>query len=874
MDIDGAYCTTIMTSLQLRLIEAECGTSKPLLDLFQRFREHVVRVATTHLLPDSVAVTTKHGFIEVINSATGEFYLYLTHLNHIPLHTTIRTFALAPTFDDGVPLGTQIVYSLAYSNELLLGEFGSGRVRVLQTCRSRPSTAFCDADYMVCGEGNGQVTVWRVAAGGEGLSTEGGSKDSGSPTLLWQLPVFEDTVSTLCVHRGLLLCCAADLSCRVVDIATGVGRARLPHGPTAVVAMLPLVEPLVHRVVVVACAVSQMSVYTELPMTAAAAVSKDGWLSTGRVALDTEVQCATCCGPYLATGTASGVVLLYRCNAATGVIEEQVRFDVGYGVVGIQLYASHSLLVVTSAGDVWRWPVEELLAVEVMEGEVETPQPSALYPVPTGSDTATENVAAFLVDPICGTAATGAAVVGEAADVNGEGVEHPWDASEAQAGSSAVAASEGDGASSCWRTTTTETPVTADAPPTVVEESNRTNLISGGQVSDLLVVSTETPQSPPAPTEMDRTSVVPTEATGKDADCRTQLFPVNPTMAGATTPHAELMAQLQCGIDVLTTKMQQMEAEMTSEAVTQILAEAPADLTAVPILSAEAQVTPISSRDGDGVRSSEDLQLPLESPNIIALTVEEGLASERAIVSAVTPVPTDKQLAVQVAAALRQKLGPHAEISGLCKGRRMNPRAVQQVLRAEEAASREYAEGSLFATTQDPQPQSTALLTDVIQSAEDGAFDYEAYAAAHRLETEALRFSHPIHVPFYSLHDRLFTAVTEPQPLLDAHYPAGKENALAALAMPLTATAAEGSASVVDDLMDITKAHFKRKKDAALEAERRRAGPDIRVHPCEDLLYAVSDPSATVLFREYQMKPSVPQALLLPMPLPPTPAVL
>jgi hypothetical protein len=377
-----------MSSFVLKEIEAGNPEDQAVLELFASSREHVVHVSASCLLPDKIAVTTKNGFVELIHSTSGEFRLFLTYLDHIPLDAALRCFSLAPSlYAISAKQQHNLVYSLSYSNELLCANVETGVVLTLATCVSRPSVVECDGDYIVCGEGNGQLSLWLGSAEESERVRVRGTGNRSLPPLMWQRRVFDDTVVCIGLHRDQLVCCSADYLCLVVAVDDGSVRASLSsldldRGVAAFVLTAPQLAN--GQNVLAVCLASRISVFASQPAgerdEAAGAsarptsalpssfpspsMSSARWSYRGGCGLSEgeEITCASCLGAYLAAGTRSGLVLLYACNAVTQQVSEVVRFNVGYGVKGTQLFADDTLLVVTSVGDVWRWPLQDLLS--------------------------------------------------------------------------------------------------------------------------------------------------------------------------------------------------------------------------------------------------------------------------------------------------------------------------------------------------------------------------------------------------------------------------------------------------------------------------------------------------------------------------------
>lgn len=523
------------------------------LQRFTSSRERVVSVAVSALLPDVVGITVENGFVELIDINSGNFRLFLTYLEGemVPLETCIRCFSLLPCLEIAVKVGivdrikrTRILegtvahppspaewpsppyqdlpvspsggssssqrglnafflYSIGYSNQILIADTSSGEVTVLTECESRPSVLAADGDYVMCGEGSGKVSVWNLMSimlrfahspasrqtsneaswvrpssspsrgrdGGNSLermdrgidrrsSRVGGGHSTwlsavldtaveaeveGSIPLWSAFPSSHDaldrpSITGLARCRYQLFCLTSDCHCAVLHVDSGMVVGKLAQELAPLVSLLPFpsaeergitcwgggyageeqdaAAPLTSMI---AAYEDQLIVYRERDGAyedvagAAGTVLECSTHSVsfpagivpvpppreglrvygyeGRCASSAPIACLTCSEDFIAAGTKSGVVILYRCSPAFGIIEEIRRFDVWFAVVAIQLFSEAestktaqngsflavstpgdmrptlpinesldtTLLVVTATGNVWRWPLKELL---------------------------------------------------------------------------------------------------------------------------------------------------------------------------------------------------------------------------------------------------------------------------------------------------------------------------------------------------------------------------------------------------------------------------------------------------------------------------------------------------------------------------------
>lgn len=556
------------------------------LNRFSVCREHVVRVALSALLPDIIGVTVENGFVELINLRSGKFRLFLTYLEDgaFPLEASLRCFSLVPCLQAASELGiaerikrrkglsestmrnlslissslskpisssssfglahtrggveTFFLYSIAYSNQILIAEVNSGAVLVLGECESRPSVLTADGDYIMCGEGNGKVSVWNIASilmrsakdppqseanndnnkdntntydmsnrnSVEGyhcdsrshpwegrdsgvqhnvrssLSKSKGSIVLGNNNLAWlsaalleyagsegrkssfiwstSTNVLEGaSISGLSRSRDQLFCVSADFRCTILHIDTGITLGKLVQELSPLVGLYPLASreerwwaswdvnnttsahlrnsTAAYGTTVIAAYEDHLALYREReveyldfphmeeaqdfappvntmdrpspPRLTPVPPPREyarvyGYEGGCRVRYP--ISCLSCGEAYIAAGTPAGVVLLYKCSPAFGIVKELRRFDIGFTVVAIQLVyegkekkiensspitmksktttsrngwkkdheesekgvkeeeeePNYCLLVVTGTGDVWRWPLKDLLS--------------------------------------------------------------------------------------------------------------------------------------------------------------------------------------------------------------------------------------------------------------------------------------------------------------------------------------------------------------------------------------------------------------------------------------------------------------------------------------------------------------------------------
>ncbi|KAK7198460.1 suppressive immunomodulating factor [Novymonas esmeraldas] len=911
-----------MAALTLRELgdASDAADVHGVLELFAACRETVTHVATSPLLPAHVAVATKNGFVELIDTATGEFRLFLTYLDRIPLDASLRCFSLVPSLGTVARLpgprhpAYHLLYSLSYSNELLLAKVETGAVHVLAVCDSRPSVVQCDGDYIACGEGNGEVAVWQASA-----EERQSRRLAPSPPLLWKSRLLDSTVVCVSLHRDQLVCCSADYRCVVVGVEDGLVRSTLPLELDQSVAVFALTtQSLVslQRGLIV-CLRSRISVFAARGSGAAsgaeaaaqpppsstatfpsAALPELQWSHRGDCALGREeVACASCLGRYLVVGTVSGLVLLYACDAAESLVTELVRFNVGYGVTGMQLFPNDTLLVVTSAGDVWRWPLSDLLdtadasgadASDEAAGEAEPTPAGEPAPLPLPLDapgaaaTASRLDVSLPVEPRLPATPHDVSYTHEG-DVDDRNLT-THDASTAAAGSphqpSEASLLSGERTLADPARGGDDSPVRAGARCRSHDEEGTPSVHLSTPTASVRAVS------PAAEDDRDEPTTVlclpPPPASSSSCSDKSDGG------SGALTGVAEAWRQRKALYD----------PEQSAEEP-----EAAVDVDVDVISSAAGD----SLGSSDGVRHGSIAAAAVSKPSSADTTAHhdagsvtsqtEGLSGDRAEEAAegAEEKPDDEllrpirathvnraerrsddaagrtgdvkvamdDLEAEFTQAMGRLLGPAVGIEGLRAGRRMSPRRVTAVL---ANLTNQQAAGA------DPQPNvleganSTALLAEKRAALEADAFDFAAYRDAHRLEVDALKFRHPVRAATYTLQDRVFNAVEPAGRLCDA-----------GTASP--ATAAVGVEEGEDELRDVMHGKVKWSVDPHIAEERRRGGPVMAQHLCDDLLFpAPPHPAnAAVLFVEDEppLLPSTAWAevLLLPLPLPPAPSV-
>lgn len=809
---------------------------------FEQCRCEVMRVSSSRLLPECIALTTKGGFVQLVNVSTGAFRVFLTHLGNMPLESQLRCFSLAPSLY-ATKGAHSLLYSLAYSNELLLADMEQGTVSVLATFQSRPSVVYCDGDYIVCGEGSGQVTLWRSP-----------SATDGDATIEWRRSVFTDTVVCITLQRAYVVCSSVDQHSYVLSLRGGDIIAKLAQGPEAAVSLQSVTTSQLSGGFMLLCLPTVLTVYAPPNKEVAAPpCPTDGtvWDCSNSVQLDTQINCLSCCVGLIACGTASGVVILMTMDETGREVVERVRFNVGFAVVCVQLFDDDTLVVVTSSGDVWKWTTTDLLPEEPacdLSGEEELPEPNVQPPTATSAAPRPTHESMGLDNP-------------QIVQVTSSEVVNPGYLNE-------CGKEEEEEITIMMDDESHPLPSRVSTLPSRHPVNLRTHCREGSDNKNV--------------GDYQEIFDTPNEVLAHMAECSGDRSDHMPTCARTRSPSGTVTES-----ETFSDDGNSCSSRSSSPSSVSVAGYATADVAADRITNGAIQSSPPSeqnlrsiSRDAAGDFAVDVDATLTSSPGTCACppVLEAGLTTADAVaVAACNEVterggevcsPTRYTLTHTLDKVLRAvDVVPPLTIKGLCAGRRMDPRKAKLI--AETDCHEEPAPG--------PEKQSSQMLMDYREGLEDTPFDYAAYAGAHPLKTEALKYRYPVRMPVYSTRAQLFTPSTE---LRVTNIKGNSEENNMEVNRKKESRQDHNDQqenvtnfTIADDLMNATYGRLTRRKDPLLEEERQLGGPDIRRHSCGGLLCGTVDPNGTVLFQEFRVQPSPPGLLLLPMPLPPTPTV-
>lgn len=407
-------------ALMLRLVEIDQESPDPAQRLLQqRFLDEqrsfsLVDVLRPPFAGSSEAVyiarsTSKRGFLQVVNLQRGSFSCFLTHVAETPAESSIRCMAFAPcVFSPSLVTSgddrsedaltsmcpCMVVYALAYSNQVLVGDPNTGQVIVLDEYQCRPSCVVADGSVIVAGDGRGRVHAYRGA-----LVTETQDGFASEKSLMWSTPLTVHSVATVgFVQDRFVVAGSNDFTISVLDAGTGTVVSSLIGESTPLVAIrVPVGFERPATPTVELCFSSGVTCRFS---------SHDGtsWSLTNAARLPASPSCVAAVrsaapprDEIAITGTDDGNVIL--CVMSGRKWEATNSIEVNSRVAGVFVVAPNdacaSVIVCTEAGDIWQWTMAELDATEEKEADADgidasTCVPHALDPASVHSTEAKE----------------------------------------------------------------------------------------------------------------------------------------------------------------------------------------------------------------------------------------------------------------------------------------------------------------------------------------------------------------------------------------------------------------------------------------------------------------------------------------------------
>jgi hypothetical protein len=812
-EIDRSSTDTSERQLQQRF-EEESRTFS-LVDVVSRERQPPTAAAADVRPSWDVCIarsTAKRGYLQVVQLSLQTFSVFLTHIDDIPMEAAIRCLRFAPCLaapnSTTTPLATgsadtfpcPVVYSLAFSNQLLVGDLNNGNVTILDEYPCRPSTIFADGSVVVVGDGRGRVHAYRGGVAAQSLwkrdhHTGGGVVAHGaSQVILWSTAVSLHPVTLIeSVRHAYFVAATANFNVLVLDASTGTLLSSLISESSALTFVMPSAGPFS------AAAPTDVALCYDSGVVSTFRCHEPSGGETWSLVSATRRTPTQRCGGQVwsakhgrmmdVIGTTCGQVILYEQGSPKD--EPQSRVDVNDAVLSVHVVprpeAPDAVTVVcTVNGSLWQWTLDELaLTADDGDNTPPLPEPQA-YKNVTASNDVTHEVPRHTVE--------GIDAASEDLDIGGL-VNHVLE------------------------------PHSADNQAPQVAAETR------GDDRDVII-------------EMDGDDVNACDEEGTPSIATTEqtldsMVPSSVALTAAThnTTHEDLLRQR--GRPNHNVRFAQTIGEGNTRA-------------------------PTADHETRGTNPAVHME---NSPHVAptATTAHEHFAAQdRANTAASLPQ--------------RNVSGHHASdvstavsIPGLKQGRRWDPRHITSVL--QRSSLKEDGQRPPYSV---PVDQSTAAVEAEDARLANQSFDFDAYAAAHPLEVQALRYMHPIRNVSFQPNESLFSPMQQHAPedneasskMQTGHnrelFPEGSGGGL----KPTNAQAPTG-----DDLIDATFHKLAPRRDRQRQQQQAsvQQGPSIRDHLCYDIL--VPPPPcapAAIFFSEYKVPLTDPPLLTMPMPMPPS----
>lgn len=341
-------------SLNFREVDRARSEHQELTSSFHRDRCNVSHVAADAHVPSQLVAVTANGFVQLVNLPASTFKLYLLHLAGTPLEAPFRCAALSPGMYLTRCERVQLLFSLSHSNELLCGDLQSGAVQVMNKFRSRPSALYADGDYIACGDSSGSLCLWRATI------PEGRAP---SEFLLWQRQASSAAIASISINRDVIVVASDDFSVKVLSVATGEALSALLTEAARIVSVVGCPPPTDDLILL--SEKGSVTVYT--PTT----LARTTW--SPRIVFHTfAVSCAALTNGFLAVGGTGGRVALYDVSAEDATTSDTdvgsaakrqalVCYDLGHAIRHAAVTEDGYFVVATAAGDVWRWPMSDVI---------------------------------------------------------------------------------------------------------------------------------------------------------------------------------------------------------------------------------------------------------------------------------------------------------------------------------------------------------------------------------------------------------------------------------------------------------------------------------------------------------------------------------
>lgn len=369
---------------------------------------------TTSALEVFVARSTaKRGYLQVAQLATQSFSVFLTHVDDLPMEASIRCLRFAMCLSTPTnhsvpsPLSTPgtsdvfpcpVVYSLDFSNQVLVSDLNSGAVRVLDEFPCRPSYIFTDGSIVAVGDGRGRVHAYRGSAVAPHLWVPQREGHVGAPLapsvahgVMWSAAVSLHSVTLIdCVHHAYIIAATSNYNVFVLDASTGVMLSSLIAESSPLRYVLSATGPLALG------GPTEVSLHFDSGIVSTFQCVQPSGGATWSLTSVSRRATAQRCGARIWSpkhdcmidlcGTTAGQVQLFQKGGASSAATDMMsQVDVNDGVVSIHVVPRPEdplaiTVVCTSGGSLWQWTMAELDLTAEVNVELEDPRPAVDAP--------------------------------------------------------------------------------------------------------------------------------------------------------------------------------------------------------------------------------------------------------------------------------------------------------------------------------------------------------------------------------------------------------------------------------------------------------------------------------------------------------------
>jgi hypothetical protein len=917
-----------MTESVLQFVELDHAEPShgPLFDGWQAGKTKMERATLCPTFPSVLLLATSNGYLQMVDSSSGSFRLFAILVADIPCEVGPRCLTIDAAGSTigrgGQPIGLCAVFALAYSSTVCRVDLDTGRVTELVSFESRPSAVCAERDHVAAGDGRGDVCLWR----------------SSEPrvSLCWRrknIAARNNDISCIHIAHDAVFVGCGDFTVKVLALRDGALTASLLSEGYAPIAAIASFTPFTDDVAV-ASSKGLITVWrpdasrtpsntnaTEATRVVPSSALLSAEWTVRNVLSAFPVATLTYRNGYLVAGGVDGRLALFstttspsadgNSSSTTGMQRSRggssapmpmlVCYDLEHTILCGHVTDDSSLVAVTKSGDVWRWPLSEVLAApddDAIDDPDAQARTDANDDINASARRALEHAEARggLADSSHHSISrsrqdfdAGATMPSsEAAGSHGllSSTDAPGHALSSTArGSDRVPASRGgalyddgaryrdDDADSLSGETdedgardTADATANSSARPAeeVIEVFMGLETPPDGCLTEVTASSSRRP-----PVPMARPSA------SNAADVSVAPEPRSWTSVPAAVPSP--VRQQQSAAAAGTARARWPDSEMPSSVMINMTrgGDDHTTITSVP-----------SERAGETQRPTA-ASAAASSPSARL----RGTADEAHIVDSNHTVPESRSLVERPS----RSVDP-VSVDGLLRGRRMDPRAARQ---AAERAERAGASGSTAHALAAPHADGASrfyeeelarlqLVPADPNRSRDGELSDDAFSRAlrevdsnqervvgvsdktvddfmkqHQATTAALAFANPIR-PYmnFGKDDVVFTAVGLTGPAQPRICEGADEEPYGRSSMPMLLRR--------DDLAPATaELPIARRKDPKYEREKRAEGPIITEHLCHDLLAPLTGPA--IFFDVYHTELPPLEPHMLPLPMPPAP---